>query len=101
VTRHCSEEVRILEPPRGRARQEAPELYGSCLHLVRKSRPAIDHRDDVLEVVARHEVAAASRAKRLDLGSDEERRRHGADAHASREIPLFRLFPSPGDTTGS
>lgn len=48
-------------------------------HIAHDFRAAIDHGDDVLEVVAGEDVIAAAAVKRLQLRGDEQRRRD--DSH--------------------
>jgi hypothetical protein len=55
----CRQEVRVAQPPFDDVRQGAAEQRGRSPRLVRQRRASVDYRDDVLEVVARDEVAAA------------------------------------------
>lgn len=71
--------------------QVLAEVRWSVLDLFDDRRPAVDEKDDVLEVAAAEMVAVAATFERLELGSQQIWRCDSADPGARRKLSLFRV----------
>ena len=80
-----------LLPVEHRFMLNAPGVAGRGGDIINNLWTAIDDCDDVLEVMARHDVIAATSVKRLELRGDEQRRCHDSCGVSGNVEPLGRV----------